>query len=121
MTQSNAGADERALVATDGWIDWLCFPRFDSPAMFTALLGTEENGRWQIAPSDPDYTITRKYRDGTLILKTEFRTAAGAVTLVDFMPPEDGVASLMPIQPQQSKAMPFTLTDQVACWREWKT
>lgn len=83
-----------ALVATDGSIDWLCFPRFDSAAMFTALLGTEANGRWRIAPSDPAYTVTRKYRDGTLILETEFRTVSGAVTLVDFMPMEDGVAEL---------------------------
>lgn len=41
-----------ALVGSDGSIDWLCFPRFDSPACFAALLGTPEHGRWQIAPCD---------------------------------------------------------------------
>jgi GH15 family glucan-1,4-alpha-glucosidase len=41
-----------ALVARNGSIDWLCYPRFDSPACFAALLGTEENGRWQIAPAE---------------------------------------------------------------------
>jgi len=76
-----------ALVARDGSIDWLCWPRFDSDACFAALLGTPEHGRWQIAPSDPAARITRRYRDDTLILETEFETGDGAVTLIDFMPP----------------------------------
>ncbi|MGV2836137.1 trehalase-like domain-containing protein, partial [Pseudomonas shirazensis] len=42
-----------ALVSRDGSIDWLCLPRFDAPAVFAALLGNEENGRWRLAPSDP--------------------------------------------------------------------
>src|SRR5215471_12279987 len=42
-----------ALVCRDGSIDWLCFPRFDSAACLAALLGTRENGRWQIAPAVP--------------------------------------------------------------------
>jgi GH15 family glucan-1,4-alpha-glucosidase len=75
-----------ALVARDGSIDWLCWPRFDSGACFAALLGTPEHGRWQIAPADPEAKITRRYRDDTLVLETEFSTGDGAVTLLDFMP-----------------------------------
>jgi GH15 family glucan-1,4-alpha-glucosidase len=76
-----------ALVARDGSIDWLCWPRFDGGACFAALLGTPDNGRWQIAPTDPAARVTRRYRDDTLILETEFTTSTGIVTLVDFMPP----------------------------------
>ena len=80
-----------ALVGRDGSIDWLCWPRFDSDACFAALLGTEENGRWLIAPKDKSAKITRRYRPDTLILETRFETADGAVTLMDFMPPrKDG-------------------------------
>ena len=75
-----------ALVGRDGSVDWLCWPRFDSGACFAALLGGPEHGRWQIAPRDPGARVTRRYRDGTLILETEFETEDGAVTLVDFMP-----------------------------------
>jgi GH15 family glucan-1,4-alpha-glucosidase len=79
-----------ALVGRDGSIDWLCWPRFDSPACFAALLGAVENGRWLIAPTQAGHTVTRHYRAGTLILETEFQTESGAATLIDFMPPGDG-------------------------------
>src|SRR6185312_7004006 len=72
-----------ALVARNGSIDWLCWPRFDSAACFSALLGTPENGRWQIAPADPSARIVRQYRDSTLILETTFETNTGAATLID--------------------------------------
>ena len=75
-----------ALVANDGSIDWLCLPRFDSDACFAALLGTEENGYWKIAPASDDAKVTRRYRDGSTILETRFETADGIVTLIDFMP-----------------------------------
>jgi GH15 family glucan-1,4-alpha-glucosidase len=78
-----------ALVARNGSIDWLCWPRFDSGACFAALLGTPENGRWLIAPAGPNPRILRRYRENTLILETEFVTAEGSVTLVDFMPIPD--------------------------------
>jgi GH15 family glucan-1,4-alpha-glucosidase len=78
-----------ALVGRDGSIDWLCLPRFDSPACFAALLGDAGNGRWLIAPAAPAAPATRRYREDTLILETEFETAQGTVRVIDFMPPRD--------------------------------
>ncbi|MGZ4704562.1 MAG: glycoside hydrolase family 15 protein [Acidimicrobiales bacterium] len=75
-----------ALVGIDGSIDWLCLPRFDEPACFAALLGDEQNGHWRLAPEAADATGTRCYRGDTLVLETEFTTAGGTVTVVDFMP-----------------------------------
>jgi len=64
-----------ALVGCDGSVDWLCWPRFDSDACFTALLGQSEHGRWLIAPRETeDATVTRRYRGSTLILETRFET-----------------------------------------------
>ena len=74
-----------ALVAKNGSIDWLCLPRFDSPACFAALLGTAENGRWQLAPA-ARARVTRRYVTHTLVLETRFRTSSGTVTVTDFMP-----------------------------------
>jgi GH15 family glucan-1,4-alpha-glucosidase len=79
-----------ALVGRDGSIDWLCWPRFDSPACFAALLGTSENGRWLIATKEAPVSINRCYRPGTLILETEFETDTGCAVIIDFMPPADG-------------------------------
>jgi carbohydrate kinase (thermoresistant glucokinase family) len=75
-----------ALVGRNGSIDWLCWPRFDSNALFAALLGTSEHGRWRISPADPAPRISRSYRDGTMVLETVFDTADGRVALIDFMP-----------------------------------
>jgi GH15 family glucan-1,4-alpha-glucosidase len=75
-----------ALVGRDGSIDWLCWPRFDSAACFAALLGTSDNGRWLIAPTAPSARTNRRYRDGTLVLETDFETIDGQATLIDFMP-----------------------------------
>ncbi len=75
-----------ALVARDGSLDWLCFPRFDSTACFAALLGSEEHGRWKIAPTAEVIAVERRYRDGTLILETVFETRDGRAMLIDFMP-----------------------------------
>ena len=75
-----------ALVSRDGSIDWLCLPRFDSPACFAALVGDENNGRWRISPSDGEYRVTRRYLPDTAILETRFETSTGAATLTDFMP-----------------------------------
>jgi GH15 family glucan-1,4-alpha-glucosidase len=78
-----------ALVGYDGSIDWLCFPRFDSAACFAAMLGTPENGRWVIRPSGQVSRRTRRYRNQTLILETEFETPDGEVRVIDFMPPRE--------------------------------
>ena len=75
-----------ALVGRDGSIDWLCVPRFDDAACFCALLGTPEHGRWLLAPARSVRRTTRRYRDQSLILETEFVTATGSVRVVDFMP-----------------------------------
>jgi len=78
-----------ALVGSDGSIDWLCFPQFDSPACFAALLGTPEHGRWQIVPTGKIKAVRRRYRGETLILETEYETEHGSVRLTDFMPLSD--------------------------------
>lgn len=80
-------AESAALVSCDGAIDWLCLPRFDSPACFAALLGTEENGRWRIAPTSEVKAARQSYVPDTMVLETEFETAEGKVAVIDFMPP----------------------------------
>jgi len=74
-------------VSRDGCVDWLCFPRFDSPACFASLLGARENGRWFFHPDEEVERTRRRYRDETLVLETEIETKSGAVRLIDFMPP----------------------------------
>ena len=86
-----------ALVARDGSIDWLCLPRFDSPACFAALLGTPDHGRWLLCAAAPDARISRRYRGHTLILETRIETAEGVVTVIDFMPPRNGNSDLVRI------------------------
>jgi GH15 family glucan-1,4-alpha-glucosidase len=79
-----------ALVGRNGSIDWFCVPRFDSPACFAALLGTEENGRWLLAPKDPEAKVRRGYRPDTMILETEFTVPGGRVLVIDFLDPPLG-------------------------------
>ena len=69
-----------ALVARDGSVDWLCWPRFDSGACFATLLGSPENGRWLIAPRGAVTQSVRRYRARTLVLETDIETSDGAVT-----------------------------------------
>jgi GH15 family glucan-1,4-alpha-glucosidase len=76
-----------ALVGRDGSIDWLCWPRFDSEACFSALLGSHDHGHWLICPKHSGARVVRRYRPNTLILETRFETPEGAATLIDFMPP----------------------------------
>jgi GH15 family glucan-1,4-alpha-glucosidase len=82
-----------ALIGRDGSAEWLCLPRFDSPACFAALLGDERNGQWLIAPTASQGPpsrrgeVSRRYQGDTLILETQWRTVGGTVRLIDFMPP----------------------------------
>ena len=84
-----------ALVGRDGSIDWLCWPRFDSDACFTALLGTRENGHWTIAPKAPCIRVARRYWPNTLILETRFETETGVATIIDFMPFRDDYSNIV--------------------------
>jgi GH15 family glucan-1,4-alpha-glucosidase len=86
-----------ALVGKDGSVDWLCFPRFDSGAIFASLLGSEEHGRWLLAPVADVRAVRRRYRGDSLILETEFDTDDGCVRLIDFMPPRGEAPDLVRI------------------------
>ncbi|MDA9420701.1 glucoamylase [Bradyrhizobium sp. CCBAU 53380] len=85
-----------ALVHRDGSIDWLCWPRFDSDACFAALLGTNSHGCWRLAPVEAG-TSSRRYREDTLVLETDFELTTGHVRLIDFMPVEDGAFAVVRI------------------------
>ncbi len=86
-----------ALVATNGSIDWLCLPRFDSPACFAALLGDEDHGHWQLSPAGDEsgYRVSRRYLGDSAALETTFITGDGEVTLLDVMPTGDGRIDLV--------------------------
>jgi GH15 family glucan-1,4-alpha-glucosidase len=86
-----------ALVGNNGSVDWLCWPRFDSGACFSALLGGPENGHWSIAPATAECTKSRAYHDGTMVLETAFETAGGACAVIDFMPIGGAASSLVRI------------------------
>ena len=98
-----------ALVGRDGSIDWLCVPRFDSPACFAALLGTPEHGRWLLAPAAPVRQVRRRYRPGTLVLETEFETDAGVVAVIDCMPTREDTPHLIRMVEGRHGAVPMRL------------
>lgn len=98
-----------ALVGRDGSIDWLCAPRFDSSACFAALLGTPDHGRWLIAPAVPVRAVRRRYRPGTLILETEFSTAAGTVRLTDGMAVQADAPHVIRVVEGRQGAVPMRL------------
>jgi GH15 family glucan-1,4-alpha-glucosidase len=72
-----------ALVSKDGSVDWLCFPRFDSPSVFARILDNNA-GHWSIRPT-ADAEVTRTYRERTMVLETTFTTDGGSVVLTDAM------------------------------------
>ncbi|MDB5754534.1 MAG: glucoamylase [Massilia sp.] len=84
-----------ALVGRDGSIDWMCLPRYDSAACFSALLGDARHGRWQIAPDAPVASVSRSYRGNTLVLETVFEVEGGAVSVIDFIARRDGIADIV--------------------------
>ena len=86
-----------ALVCRDGSIDWLCLPRFDSPACFAALVDTPEAGRWTLAPVTGGPATRRSYRGDTLVLDSEWDTDDGAVRITDFMPVRSDQADVVRI------------------------
>jgi GH15 family glucan-1,4-alpha-glucosidase len=75
-----------ALVSTDGTVDWLCLPRFDSPSVFGALLDTDKGGHCTVRPRAETYATKQLYLPDTAILVTRFMTEAGAGEVLDFMP-----------------------------------
>ena len=78
-----------ALVSRTGSIDWLCLPRLDSEAVFAALLGEAENGRWLMAPADG--TVERReYLGDSFVLRTTWRTPTGRCEVTEFMPQDVG-------------------------------
>jgi GH15 family glucan-1,4-alpha-glucosidase len=74
-----------ALVSNRGSIDWLSWPRFDSPATFAAVLDEKRGGRWSLAPVAP-FRTTRRYIEDTNVLETRFETDAGTLVMTDLMP-----------------------------------
>ncbi len=75
-----------ALVTSDGTLDWLCCPRFDSPSVFASLLDAERGGHFRMAPDRDDYVSKQLYLPDTAILVTRFMTPDGVGEVHDFMP-----------------------------------
>ena len=74
-----------ALISNNGSLDWLCWPRFDSPAFFAGILDQAQGGHWKIAPASPQ-RIERRYVENTNVLETRFRCSGGTAVLTDLMP-----------------------------------
>jgi len=113
-----------ALVGRDGSVDWLCLPRFDSAACFSALLGDERHGCWRLSPVGEVQHSSRRYRSETLVLETDFETADGAVRVIDFMPQRtEGPPRLMRIVKGLSGRVPMrmelSLRPDYASIRPW--
>lgn len=83
-----------ALISKYGCIDWLCWPRFDSPSIFAAILDRERGGYWKIAPATP-FHVEREYLSDSNVLQTEFQTSSGTVALLDLMPVRDTTQAVM--------------------------
>jgi GH15 family glucan-1,4-alpha-glucosidase len=84
-----------ALVSKYGSIEWLCWPRFDSPSIFAAMLDRERGGYWKLSPVG-SCSIVREYIGNSNVLETKFQTATGAAVLTDLMPVRDSAHSMVP-------------------------
>jgi GH15 family glucan-1,4-alpha-glucosidase len=73
-----------AISAKNGSIDWLCWPRFDSPSVFGKLLDSEKGGNFQVTPTK-EYSVKRQYLPDTNVLQTTFTTASGVLRLTDWL------------------------------------
>src|SRR6476661_7822212 len=94
------GWHSAALVSRESAIDWLCWPRFDSPALFAALLDADHGGRWLVRPTG-DFTTQRRYLGPTNVLETRFRTSSGVLRLVDLMPVESEIERRRDLRPDR--------------------
>ncbi|HEV2499191.1 MAG TPA: glycoside hydrolase family 15 protein [Terriglobia bacterium] len=110
-----------ALVSKEGSIDWMCWPRFDSPSVFAAILDDKKGGRFQIAPAADGFKTQQYYWPDTNVLITRFLGADAAGEVIDFMP----MFPALPQQPDEARplirlarstrgAMPFRLVCQPA-------
>jgi len=114
-----------ALVGRNGSVDWLCWPRFDSPACFAALLGDAGNGCWIIRPAGAKWQSKRRYQGDTLILETVFEADGGSFALIDFMPMGTAAPSLVRIVEGRAGTvrvrMDLTLRFDYGSWVPWVT
>ena len=97
-----------ALIDRSGSMDWLCWPRFNSDAIFAAMIGHDGNGLWAIAPDVP-FRSSRQYRGDTLILETRFEAEGGAALLTDLMPYQVGSQAVIRRLRGLSGAMRMTM------------
>ena len=96
-----------ALVSSAGSIDWLCLPKFDSPACFAALLDTPDAGHWQLAPAAGGTCTSRRYVEDTLVLQTDWTTPEGTIRVIDFMPPRGHAPDVVRIVEGVDGAVPM--------------
>ncbi|WP_428491238.1 glycoside hydrolase family 15 protein [Rhodopila sp.] len=114
-----------ALIHRDGTIEWLCVPRFDSEAIFAALLGDRSHGAWQLGTPDPKARFSRRYLPETMVLETTIETDNGKALVLDFMPrPAVGgthelVRIVRGIAGQVEIAMDLRLRFNYGAWAPW--
>jgi len=82
------------LVSRDGSIDWLCLPRFDSPAVFSAILGDADDGSWRLAIVDGE-VAERRYLPQTFVLETTWHSPTGKARVTEFLTPGDSQGDLV--------------------------
>jgi GH15 family glucan-1,4-alpha-glucosidase len=80
-----------ALISTEGTVDWLCLPRFDSPSVFASILDSDIGGHFRITPVSDEWTVKQLYLPDTNVLVTRFLSSDGVGEIEDFMPIDDRV------------------------------